>query len=227
MTTATETAERFGLDESKARALIARALRRSQSGQDGPAPEYETLSLAPAWDPMSGGGEHEVSDLIYAATECGAITQPARLELDFQYLEDCDGGMFQWAVILRDQLNMRVTSAPEEYRKLGWRGAKGTAGQAMTILREAVEYANRTVNVLGRYVAASAPDQVSALLAVADDQEDETITRLARRAGLRWQCREVCTAGMFPHECGWENLASDDKCDGCGSLRPITSQDNR
>lgn len=151
------TATRFALDEDKARKLIARALRRNQSGTTGPAPDYESVALAPRWSPREVDQEPTVSDLVYAARTCGAITQPAGTEIDFEYQADTDGGMYQWSLYQDGHHGLRFGSAPEEYRRLGDRQARGTAGQAMAILLEAVRSANQVLRDLERYVASQQP----------------------------------------------------------------------
>ena len=135
----------FTLDETEARSLIARALRRYQDGEDAGPPTYETLTIEPMWDPiMDPDEEGRVADLVYAARVCGAITAPEGIDVEFTYMADSDGGMYQWEVSVRDPW-LKIASYPQEFRKLGFRDWKGSR-QAMAILREGVAYANQIVD---------------------------------------------------------------------------------
>lgn len=132
---------RFRLDEKEARALIERAQQRYEDDEDGGEPNYEVLRLPPDWEPRDADETDTVYDLVYAAGVCGAIEAPeGAAPLEFQFMDDSDGGTYQWRVELRPA-NLRLVSGIEEYHHLGERDARGTEA-SMAILNEAVEQAN-------------------------------------------------------------------------------------
>ena len=131
---------RFSLNEAKARALIERALQRYEDDEDGGPPYYEVLRLPPDWQPRRRDEVSTTEDLVYAAGVCGAIGSAAGTELDFQFMDDSDGGAYQWRVLLCEP-DLRLVSHTEEYRKVGAPDTRG-AEAALEILREGVEQAN-------------------------------------------------------------------------------------
>jgi hypothetical protein len=140
---------RFRLDEAKARALIARALERYEDNEDGDEPNYETLRLPEGWEPRDADETDTVYDLVYAAGACGAIVAPKGAEpLEFQFMDDSDGGVYQYRVELRGA-NLRLVSGIEEYHHIGMPGMSGTEA-AMAILNEAVEQANYVLDAAAK-----------------------------------------------------------------------------
>ncbi len=63
---------------------------------------------------------------------------------------------------------------------------------------------------------ASAPDILARLWEWADDDEAETISQVARKAGILWQCH-VVRDGI---ECRWDNREDEPTCGSCGAPRP-------
>jgi hypothetical protein len=139
---------RFRLDEAKARALIARAEQRYEDEEDGGPPEYEVLRLPPDWEPRQRDETDAVNDLVYAAGVCGAIEGPQGTRLDFQFMDDSDGGAYQWWVLL-EHANVRLVSPSEEYCRVGAPDVKG-AEAAMAILKESVEQANYVLDAAAK-----------------------------------------------------------------------------
>jgi hypothetical protein len=134
----TTTAQRFTLDEDKAREWL-------QPEGDGGLPE-----ITEDWEPLSTDNEIDIYNLVHDAGEAGIIGKPDDYDLDFEYVDDGDGGYYQF--VIRIGVRLKLTSRSEEMRKLGERDATGTAA-ALAILREAVETANTELYNLDEYVA--------------------------------------------------------------------------
>jgi hypothetical protein len=138
---------RFALDQPAARRLVARALRRYQTGRDGGPPAYESLLIAPAWNPRSADEVGAIDELLHAALTCRAITcpggqaDPDGYSIGFHPMIDQDGAAYQWQVLLPPGQPFCLASHIEELRHVGDPATRG-ARQALAILREAVSQAN-------------------------------------------------------------------------------------
>ena len=159
------TQARFTLDEQKARAFLARALRR-YAGDLEPS-EGEQWELTPGWDLANIFSDESgnIENLVYAAIhEAGAITCPAGLDIDLlmDTGHECDW-MYQWRVTVGELARFAICNPyREEFRRLGWGDgsikAKGCSA-AMGIMREAVEYGN---SLLDAFTAAGGRVPVAA-----------------------------------------------------------------
>jgi hypothetical protein len=146
--------QRFTLDETRAAAWLARAVTAHDADLRGdtgtPPPGEELPEITTGWEPRAYGEENTVYLLIRLAADAGVITAPDDMELDFRYSGDDDGGFYCFHVGLGS--SVALASYSQEMRKLGDGDALGTDA-AMSILREAVETANYTLDGLAELIA--------------------------------------------------------------------------
>jgi hypothetical protein len=149
----------FHLDEDKARAFLARSLRRYDGSLgDG---DGESWTLRPGWD-LAEIYADEASDVehlvLQAAWEAGAITctvPGADVELIIE-ARPYDGWLYQWRLSFASGTGFALCDPwREEFRRIGWHDdgrtrAKGSRA-ALGVLREAVATANQ---LLAAYAAA-------------------------------------------------------------------------
>jgi hypothetical protein len=147
-------AQRFTLDETRASEWLARAVRAYEAEPDGdssdPQPGENLPEITSAWEPRAYGEESAIYLMIRLAGDAGLIAAPDDMELDFRYSDDSDGGYYCFHVGIGSRVEL--ASYSEEMRKLGEPDATGTAA-AMSILREAVEKANYTLDGLAEFIA--------------------------------------------------------------------------
>jgi hypothetical protein len=156
MAAQTGTAQRFTLDESKAREWLERAIKArewSMSDRSGPepAPGEDLPDIGADWDPLEPGEESTVFALVNTAATAGVIGKPdADTDVDFVYVDDEDGGYYFFLVYL--SWDLKLASRSVEMRKLGERDATGITA-ALAILDEAVSSANFALTQLDEYIA--------------------------------------------------------------------------
>ena len=152
---------RFEFHEPKARALLARALRRYGGAQPG-GESWETLELKPGWDPrrMYSDEMSFAEDLVAAAAAAGAVTGPAATEIHLICLPDSDGGQYMWRVRVPAADFTLASGLMEEARRLG-DGSKGVRG-ALSVIREAAGAGNQ---ILSAYEQAAERSAAGSLLA--------------------------------------------------------------
>jgi hypothetical protein len=171
--TSTPAAQRFTLDEGKARnwlryaaaAYMADACGEEPTDQpEGPRPEGELPEIYDDWNPVAPGNESDVYQVVRCAVDAGIIGKPATpphpgdseasapcdWDLAFEYVDDSDGGCYYFLVWLG--LRLKLATAAVEMRKLGEREATGVAA-ALAILTEAVASANEALDALDEYGA--------------------------------------------------------------------------
>jgi hypothetical protein len=171
--TTTPTVQRFTLDKDEARNWLshaAAAYMADASGEEpackpeGPRPEGELPEIYDDWNPVAPGNERHVYQVVRCAVDAGIIGKPATSpypggaegsapsdwDLDFEYLDDSDGGCYHFLVWLG--LRLKLATPTVEMRKLGERDAIGVPA-ALAILVEAVTSANAALDALDEYVA--------------------------------------------------------------------------
>ncbi len=169
----TPSVQRFTLDEGKARNWLrhaAAAYMADEYGEEptgileGPRPEGELPEIYDDWNPEAPGNEGDVYQVVRCAVDAGVIGKPATppypgsagasapgdWDLDFEYVDDSDGGYYNFLVWVG--LRLKLATPTAEMRKLGEREAVGVAA-ALAILTEAVASANRALEALDEYVA--------------------------------------------------------------------------
>jgi hypothetical protein len=127
----TPVADKFALDEAKARKVIA------------------SQETGPEWDPRADDGS-DVASLFIAACDAGAITTPGGVHLHFENDRDDDGPGYRWFVTTG---LLTLSSVHEEIRHIGEPGSTGEE-QALAILREAVDTGGYLLGALAAYVTA-------------------------------------------------------------------------
>jgi len=156
----TDTAKRFTLDESAAKAWLQRAVAiheawvRSEDLPEDAEPRRDGASLPEIgddWQPLACGNETDVYNVVRDAADGGIIGRPADHDLDFEYSEDDDGGSYRFIVYIGTNLALATRSTGMS--KLGdGDEARGVAA-ALAILDEAVASANWALTHLDEYVA--------------------------------------------------------------------------
>jgi hypothetical protein len=169
-------AQRFTLNEDKARNWLRHAAAAYMAGAcgdepppdlEGPRPEGELPEIDDCWNPVDPGNESVVYQLVRCAVDAGIIGKPATppspggpgtgdpddWDLDFEYSDDSDGGCYYFLIWLSYRLKLATQAV--EMRKLGERDAIGVAA-ALAILIEAVTSANATLEALDDYATARA-----------------------------------------------------------------------
>ena len=151
MSEQTTTAQRFTLDETKATEWLKRAV----SVWDGTAEDDngadELPQISSKWQAADPGEENTVFHLVRGAVDGEIIGRPDdNHDLDFEYVDDEDGGYYYFLVRVGWQL--KLASHAYEMRKIDGRDESGVAA-ALAVLREAVNSANGVLNNLDLYVA--------------------------------------------------------------------------
>lgn len=148
----------FMLHESHAREWLTRVVVINELGECGPDSQMDTdpPPITMTWQPRAVGEEDGTFLLVRAAQEAGALHGPPGVELDFEYVDDGDGGYYRYILRLADPRPLLLASPPEEMARLGEPDAIGL-NAAMAILAEAVETANQLLTDLAAYVAAVMP----------------------------------------------------------------------
>ena len=157
MSTATKQAGRFTLDETKARAFLARALRRyaedlGEGEGDGAAPG-ENWQLEPGWDlnKLFRDDLSNVEDLIYHARHCGALACPPGVDIELiTDANDYGDWSYQWRVGFESAQFALCNPYREDFKHIGMTSdrdpkAKGSRN-AWWVLTEAAEYGNRLLS---------------------------------------------------------------------------------
>lgn len=149
----------FALDEDAARTwlmdlVVAHELAEALG--EPSAADTEAPPIGMTWNPGDVGEEDTVHLLVHATQRAGLITKPSHALLDFEYIDDGDGGRYRWLLDLTVPTPLKLSSLSESLSLLGHAGATGIAA-ALAILREAVEAANLLLHQLSDYVKASAP----------------------------------------------------------------------
>jgi hypothetical protein len=147
-----EPGARFTLDEARARTWLRHAVAACMADLDGdeppadlgPRPAGELPEIGSDWNPVSPGQEDEVYQLVRRAVDSGIIGKPAKgIDLDFEYVDDTDGGYYYFLVRLSWKL--KLATHAYEMRKLGEPDATGIEA-ALAILNEAVTSANSVLD---------------------------------------------------------------------------------
>lgn len=164
---------RFIFDEAKARAFLARSLRRYagtlEEGEGDGAGRYENWQLEPGWDLEKIFETGHIKDLIYQATrEAGVITcTDPDVELDLAISSPIstplgDEWTYQWQVNFAAGAGFAVCTPDREFRKLGWHDgtirAKGIR-TAFAVLREAEAEANQLAEAFAAAARQASPSQ--------------------------------------------------------------------
>lgn len=146
MSTTTKQAARFTLDKDAAAKWLRQAVK--QYGEPDPGQDFPEIDNH--WNPVEPDEETEVFQLVRRAVDQGIISKPDQdTDLDFEYVEDGDGGYYHFMVYIGYRLKLAGHSY--EMRKLGERDAIGVPA-ALAILEEAVTEANFVLNNLDEYV---------------------------------------------------------------------------
>jgi len=153
MTTMTTQTQRFTLDEAKAEAWVNRAVTQYETGETS---GEDLPEIGKDWNPVEPDEEITVYSIVRAAVESGIISKPADIDLDFEYVEDGDGGYYHFVVYVG--WRVKLASHSYEMRKLGERDTTGVKA-ALAILDEAVREANWALDGLDEYVAARTGQQ--------------------------------------------------------------------
>ncbi|TDD23804.1 hypothetical protein E1287_38620 [Actinomadura sp. KC06] len=106
-----------------------------------------------AWQPRNVGEEDTAFLLIRSAQEAGVLNRPERAELDFEYVDDGDGGYYRYLLRIDAPAPLIVASAAEEMRHLGNPDAVGIDA-ALAILREAAGAGNLLSQQMSAFITA-------------------------------------------------------------------------
>lgn len=187
MTTTTETAARFTLDEERAREWLAHSVTHYETGKCDrePACTGELADLGEDWNPR-GTDEETVTltTLVYDAQHEGIITGPGRASVEYADTSDESEAGYRWEVWTRPESGpwLTLTGHYEKAWHIGEPDLTG-ADAALAILREAVSTANGVLDDLDRYSAAQplavrAPEVAELLAALQRDAQrpDGTFT---------------------------------------------------
>lgn len=150
MDTQTTTGQRFTLDEIKAQEWLQRAVAAYEKTLygDDPATGENLPEITADWQPGDIDSDIEICNLVRDAIQVGIISRPPNGEIDFEYIHDETEDWYRFLVGFWPGL--AVASPVRETRKLS--SATGVTA-ALSILREAVTTANRTLDGLDEYVA--------------------------------------------------------------------------
>ena len=83
----------FKLDQESARAWLTRVIAAYEAGDREAGGTAEMPPLGAAWNPLDPGEESTIYLLVRGAQEAGVLTAPPGAEVDFEYSDDCDGGV--------------------------------------------------------------------------------------------------------------------------------------
>lgn len=137
--------DKFVLDEDKARTWLKRLQDQVTESE-----AYDIL-IADDWEPRwMESDDTTVYRLVSEAQEAGVIVSEANYELNYVFADDSDGGMYFFTVDIWDG-SLRLASQYQELRRLGDPETKGIDA-AVSILNEAVSFANEMLRNLAKYV---------------------------------------------------------------------------
>jgi hypothetical protein len=190
----TSTEQRFTLDEDRAVEWLERAV----SVYEGTAADDDDAENLPQitgdWQAADPGNENDIFHLVRHAVDTGIIDRPGdNYDVDFEYVDDEDGGYYYFLVRIGYQL--KLASHAYEMRKIDGRDEAGVTA-AIAILREAVRSANGVLGNLDEYVTSrqdtTLADEWTAngepLPVPVDVQVDEDVDEY----GIPW--RDRCTS---------------------------------
>jgi hypothetical protein len=193
-------ADRFSLDEEKARVWLGRIVVAYPDQAEEISGEAPVISAA--WHTCSDGAEWTAERLVRGAVEDGILVCPAGMDVYFVYDEAAgDGGSYHFGVDIGTQVATQVSLATWGYemRKLGDPGATGIEA-ALSVLQEARYCSNKALDNLallldaqGTRLARAGTDPAAGLLG---DYPAETLDLLVRSAGELWDS----TGGEDPHD---------------------------
>lgn len=148
----------FTLDEPHAREWLTRVVVTNELGECSPDPQLDgdPPPITMTWQPRAVGEEDGTFLLVRAAQETGALRGPPGAELDFEYVDDGDGGYYRYILRLADPKPLLLASPLEEMALLGDPDAIGI-NAAIAILAEAMDTANQLLTDLATYIAATMP----------------------------------------------------------------------
>jgi hypothetical protein len=155
MTSTNDTEQRFTLDEAKAQAWLERTVSVYDGTAEDDSGADELPQISSTWNPMEPDEETEVWRLVRRAVDAGIIGRVGDgLDLDFEYVDDGDGGSYYFLVRVGGSRGLKLASHAYEMRKLdGARDELTGTASAMAILHEAVGSANGVLHDLDDYVA--------------------------------------------------------------------------
>ena len=148
----------FTLNEKDAREWLTRVVVANELGECGPDPPADAgvPPVTMTWRPRDVGEEDGTFLLVRGAQESGVLHGPPGADLDFEYIDDGDGGYYRYILHLNEPRPLIIASHPEEMTHLGDPDAT-SVNAAMAILTEAQYIANRLLNDLAVYIAAASP----------------------------------------------------------------------
>jgi len=146
--------EPFSLNEEAAWIWLINTVFEYESGVDTGLDTGERPPIGVAWHPREVGEEDTTFLLIRGAQEGDVLTAPPGVELDFEFIDDGDGGYYRYLLCIHEPAPLITASDAEEMRRLGERDATGIDA-ALAILREAVDAGNSTYRQLSTFVAAT------------------------------------------------------------------------
>jgi hypothetical protein len=148
----------FVVNEELAWEWLMRAIvSREMSDVDDPA-ATDLPPIGMAWQPRDVGEEDATFLLIRSAQEASVLTAPAHMEIDFEFIDDGDGGYFRYLLCIDEPARLIVASAAEEMRHLGEPDTVGIDA-ALSILREAADVGNRLHQQLSTFITAATSQQ--------------------------------------------------------------------
>lgn len=165
MTTTTESAARFGLDEQKARVWLARCIAQAEALDSGdePSDPDETLpEITGSYRASSGDYADQTALLVQRALADGVISDPgqgdlASLTWEFIPSDGSSGWLYRWMLSAGPGNLITVTyPSPDDPWGLGLNeDNREIAGleSALSVLREAVQAGNELQGRLDEYVA--------------------------------------------------------------------------
>lgn len=145
MTSTTHQSAGFTLDKARAGNWLRHAVAAHMAETEGAEPPADLEG------PKPDGELPEISDTWKRAVEAGIIGKPEDTDIDFEYVDDSDGGYYYFLIRV-GRHRLKLASTAYEMRKLGERGATGTTA-ALAILDEAVWSANSVLAGLETYTA--------------------------------------------------------------------------
>jgi hypothetical protein len=160
MTSAAYQPARFTLDRARAenwlRHAVAAYMTETEGAEppadlEGPEPDGELPEISDTWNPVDPGQENAVFLLVERAVAAGIIGKPEDTDIDFEYVDDSDGGYYYFLIRVGNY-RLKLASVAYEMRKIGERDATG-ATAALAILDEAVSSANSVLADLEKYIA--------------------------------------------------------------------------
>jgi hypothetical protein len=144
----------FALKEELAWEWIMRAIVSHEMSDIRDPIARDLPPIGMTWKPRDVGEEDATFLLIRNAQEAGVLTAPAHVELDFEFIDDGDGGYFRYLLHVDEPARLIVAAATEEMRHLGDRDAAGIDA-ALAILREAADAGNLLYEQLSTFISAA------------------------------------------------------------------------